>query len=174
MLRSGSVCPSLVSSSSPVSFQRGPAKVAAGKAVTSVAPNLARSDFPMCKKFLRSAQKVVEDAQAIARLMLEREARCPGDLPEAMGRLERRHGLPSRTFWTLRYRPPKRMFADVYLQLKAAYQAECERQQKALENEIAFTAATAGADHILVRATAALVGADVSAQEMTARRAAAP
>lgn len=148
---------------SPVSDPRRAAKLCAGEGTASVAMNLARENLQVCKKFLRPAQ-IVEDARSVAEKMLEREARCSGDIPNAMERLERRHSLPRRTFWSLRYRPPKRMWADVYLQLKAAYLAECERQQKALDHEFFTTASLVGADHFLVRAAASVAGADVRAE----------
>jgi len=52
--------------------------------------------------------------------------------------------VPLRTFWALRYRPPKTIAADIYLRLCAAYQAECERQMRKLRHELETTKAIAG------------------------------
>lgn len=151
---------SLGSSVSPVSVPRCSGKTAAGKASASVTSTVTQEGFQVRKRFLRPAQ-IVAAAAAMAEDMLRKEARCPDYLPNAMERLERRHALPARTFWSLRYRQPKRLFADVYLNLHLAYQAECARQQKALVNDISATAALVGTDHALVRAAASLGGEDV-------------
>jgi hypothetical protein len=79
---------------------------------------------------------LVETARAWSNELLRQEARGPGDLPNAMRRLETRYGLPARTFWSLRYRPPADILAGVFVKLQAAYQAECQRQLRKLTHEI--------------------------------------
>lgn len=147
-----------------VSVPRRSTKNVAGEInCTSAAPNMHREDLQVCKKFLHPAQKIADHAAGMAAEMVRREARGSGDIPNAMERLERRHGLPTRTLWNPRYRPPKRLFADVYEALKAAYRAEIERQHKALSHELAIAATLAGADSYLVRAAAAVAGESVPA-----------
>lgn len=66
-----------------------------------------------------------------ARCLTARENRGYGDFLPAMRRLARRIGLRSwRDLWTLHYRPPNRIFADIYEPLRLAYEAECERQER--------------------------------------------
>jgi hypothetical protein len=101
------------------------------------------------------------EARSMALKMLHLEARGPGDLPNAMRRLGRRHGLSWRVFWTLRYRPPPDVFVGVYRKLEAAYLAELERQQRLLRHDIEITRLKAGPDHPAVRAAETLVGAKV-------------
>jgi hypothetical protein len=83
----------------------------------------------------------VADAQAWANELVRRESRGPGDMENAMRRLEARYGIPWRTFWQLRYRAPKDVFVGVFLQLKAAYDAEGIRQERLLAHERKITEA---------------------------------
>ena len=85
-----------------------------------------------------------------------------------MDRLERRHALPRRTLWALRYRPPKDILASVYFKLLAAYQAECERQLRHLTHEIELTRAVAGPRVASVGAAEALVDQAHNQKRMTA------
>ncbi len=116
----------------------------------------------MRETFLQLAQKtpaeLVDEAARIANDLAAREMRGPGDLPNAMERLERRYALPSRSFWSLRYRRPKSICASILLKLLAAYQAECERQMRQLQHEIEITRLATGPAHPAVRAAEALVG----------------
>jgi hypothetical protein len=75
------------------------------------------------------------DARSWANELVRRESRGPGDMENAMHRLQSRYGIPWRTFWALRYRPPADVFVGVYLQLKAAYEAECQRQERLIAHE---------------------------------------
>lgn len=113
----------------------------------------------MRKTTLRGEQMgTVEQAALWARELTRREARGPGDIENAWERLSRRYGVPVRAFWSLRYRPPKAIMADLYLRLYAAYQAECARQMRKLAHELELTKTIAGADHAAVRAAATVVG----------------
>jgi hypothetical protein len=102
----------------------------------------------------------VEQSAQWARELTRREARGPGDIEAAWHRLQHRYGVPFRTFWALRYRPPKTICADLYLRLCAAYQAECERQMRKLRHELEITKATAGAHSASVVAAETVVDAD--------------
>jgi hypothetical protein len=114
----------------------------------------------MGKKFLREEQMsdvAVNQAASWARVLTQCESRGPGDLPNAWRRLEARYGVPVQTFWALRYRRPKDILASIYLQLSAAYQAECQRQMRKLAHEIHITRRIAGADHPAVAQAQAVV-----------------
>jgi hypothetical protein len=90
------------------------------------------------------------EATGWAKRLTRAEARGPGDIENAWRRLEARYGIPWRSFWALRYRPPRNLAASTYLRLQAAYRAECERQIKRLEHEVAITKAKTGPDHAAV------------------------
>jgi hypothetical protein len=98
----------------------------------------------------------VTHAQDMVRLMVQRESRGNGDVDNAMGRLEARYGIPKQTFWSLKYRPPKDVFVGVYLKIIAAYQAECERQERLLRHEREITKAKTGPFHAAVIAAEAV------------------
>lgn len=101
----------------------------------------------------------VTDARTWANELIRRESRGPGDMENAMRRLENRYGVPWRVFWKLRYRPPSDIMAGVYFQLKEAYERECTRQRGLLQHEIEITRLIAGPDAPAVRAAEALVRA---------------
>lgn len=114
----------------------------------------------MRKKKLRSAlmrSVHVEEASGIAKWLTRREAIGPGDMENAWRRLENRYGLPWRMFWALRYRPPSSIDSVLFERLRAAYQAERDRQMQKLRNEILLTEKIAGPDHAVVHAAKALV-----------------
>lgn len=94
----------------------------------------------------------VDEATGWARRLTQVEARGPGDMENAWRRLEHKHGIPWRTFWSLRYRPPRDLSISIYHRLRSAYEAECERQIRRLEHEIAITKAKVGANHPAVLA----------------------
>ena len=88
----------------------------------------------MAKRLARIMTGII-DASAWANELVRRESRGPGDMENAMKRLEARYGIGWRTFWQLRYRPPSDVLVGVYLQLKTAYEAECTRQERLLRHE---------------------------------------
>lgn len=118
----------------------------------------------MCAKilcrFAKTEKRVslVEQAQDMAGQMVRRESRGNGDLENAMRRLEQRWGIPWRVFWSLKYRPPRDVMGEVYLKLKLAYEAECERQERLVRHERDITAAKGGFAAALVGAADALAG----------------
>lgn len=95
----------------------------------------------MCARRLRKFMSGVADARFWANELVRRESRGPGDSENAMRRLESKYGIPWRTFWQLKYRAPTDVMVGLYLQLAAAYQAECERQQRLLDHEREITQA---------------------------------
>lgn len=115
----------------------------------------------MCKKFLpRSPMSTafVDEAADKAKWLVHREMRGPGDLENAMRRVETRYGIPFGALWALRYRKPKDIMTSVYVGIVAAHDAECDRQMKLLEHERTITKAKTGIAARLVRAADALLG----------------
>ncbi len=90
----------------------------------------------------------VEIAADYANRMLEREMRGPGDIEEAMRRIEAKTGVGYWTLWGLRYRRRdlKTIAADQFQRIRAAYLATCERQLSALKHELAIEQARNGTD----------------------------
>lgn len=115
------------------------------------------------KSPLQLEQPAVTDAEYVAqaskwtRAMLARETRGPGDLENAMLRLEARYGIPFSTLWSLRYRAPKGLLSGAFARIGAAYRAECERQMRLLQDELEETKEVAGTDANSVRSAMALV-----------------
>lgn len=89
----------------------------------------------MAARTVRKIMSGVADARAWADKLIRHESRGHGDMENAMRRLESKYGIPWRVFWSLKYRPPTDVFVGVYLQLKAAHDAECERQERLLRHE---------------------------------------
>lgn len=99
----------------------------------------------------------VDQAAEWAKALTRAESRGPGDLENAWRRLEARYGVSPNTFWSLRYRRPKDIAVSVFVRLRAAYQAECERQMRRLKHELEITRAIAGPDNSAVVAAEAVV-----------------
>jgi len=117
----------------------------------------------MCKKPLRETQMsdaaFVDQAATWSNNLVKREARGPGDLENAMRRLESRHGIPFSVLWSLRYRKPKGILSGTFASIRRAYEAECERQLRQLEHELEITKRIAGPDHAAVDEASAVVAA---------------
>lgn len=97
----------------------------------------------MCKTCLQVTQMVtaeVSQAKALAQELLRWESRGPGDTDNAMRRIARRYGINYSALWSLRYRSPKRIWADVLTGIVVAYETERERQLRKLGNETEETA----------------------------------
>jgi hypothetical protein len=87
------------------------------------------------------------------------KSRGPGDVENAMRRVEREYGIDYGFLWSLRYRRDqlKVISVSVYERIAAAYRAECERQMRKLQHEIEITEAIVGAaDPVVAAAKAAL------------------
>jgi hypothetical protein len=112
------------------------------------------------KKPLREEQmtSAVSEARDWAKWLVQRETRGPGDLDNAMRRLEARYGIPFSTLWSLRYRPPKDIFVSTYQLLGAAYLVEHEKHQRLLKHETEITKAKSRLGSAVVRAASALAG----------------
>ncbi len=103
----------------------------------------------------------VDNAAGWADALVRREHRGPGDtIDAARARAARKHKLPEQLLWALRYRKPKRIWADLYLKLEAAVAAEVKSQEARLAHELEITKALppTAARLALIAETEALLG----------------
>jgi hypothetical protein len=98
----------------------------------------------VCKNSVEKKQMsaiYLDEAERWSKDLTRMRARGPGDTENAMRSIERDYGVDYWILWRLRYR--KSALRDIgvtaYMLLKAAYQAECERQMRRLKHEIALT-----------------------------------
>lgn len=118
------------------------------------------------KQSLHLEQKVtdlsaVDEAATWADLLERREFRGPGDTLEAARlRAARKHKVPERAFWSLRYRKPKDIAGSIYRSLQRAVAAEVERQEAKLAHQLEITKALppTAARIALIAETEALLG----------------
>ena len=113
------------------------------------------------KKNQMSDASYLNEAAEWSKSLTRMRARGPGDIENAMRSIERDYGVDYWLLWRLRYRRSvlKDIGVSAYMRLKAAYQAECERQMRKLQHEIEITEAIAGPDCVAVGAAKTLVGA---------------
>ena len=114
----------------------------------------------MLKKSLRDEQmSSVDLAITYARKLVNAEARGPGDIENAMDRLEARTGIGRWTIWALWHRRRKVIDGDLIGKLQGAYYAHCEGQIARLQHELAVDAARSGnaSDEDLLAEAEALV-----------------
>ncbi|WFT77736.1 MULTISPECIES: hypothetical protein [unclassified Methylobacterium] len=122
----------------------------------------------------------VAEARTWLDRMVQWESRGPGDTDNALRRVARLAGVNYGSVWSLRYRAPKRIWADVYVSLAAAYETARHRQLQALQHDIEITAAITGPRHPVVVAARSAAGAadpdpaGVVAEALGAREAAGP
>lgn len=85
---------------------------------------------------------VVDEAVTWADWLVRREHRGPGDTVEAARqRAAQKYKVPERLLWALRYRKPKRIWADLHRKLELAVAAEISRQERGLAHDIEITRA---------------------------------
>ena len=106
-----------------------------------------------------SAGEHVREAQQWANALTDNERRG-GTLEATWRRLEAMFSIPSQTFWALRYRPPKRIAADLHTKLRLAYLQQCERLVRSAQHDIEILRAIGRANH------ADLESIDAQAQEL--------
>lgn len=117
-----------------------------------------------------TADMPVVQAKGWANALIRAAHRGPGDTTDAaIHRAANKHGLDPKMLWRLRYRTPKDMLASLYLKIKAAHEAECERQEARLRHEIEITKAVATSATALaaIREAEALLGASARKAERT-------
>lgn len=101
----------------------------------------------MGKKGLRMSDTAYLDQAANWSKDLTRmKSRGPGDIENAMRQIEREYGIEYGFLWSLRYRRDRLRIisVSVYETIRAAYRAECERQLRKLENDLARTEKSPG------------------------------
>ncbi len=96
--------------------------------------------FPKSRKSVPSMS--VEAATDLIRTMVQRESRGPGDIDNAMRRLEARYGLSFWSIWHLRKGKAKTVEATLLGRIRAAYLDMCAKQASNLLHEIEVEAAT--------------------------------
>lgn len=112
----------------------------------------------MRKAHEMAAQEYIRDAASWARFLVNNEARCRGDKENAIRRVARKFGPNAAKVASLVKRPQtlKAICVSVFMPLRQAYLAECERQGRKLLDEANKTAEVIGADHPLVLKAQAL------------------
>lgn len=103
----------------------------------------------------------VNEARDWANRLIAANHRGPGDTVEAaMHRAAVKHGLDPKMLWRLRYRTPKDMLVSSWKRIRAAYEAECERQEARLRHELEITKALPATEARvrLIRETEAVLG----------------
>jgi len=90
----------------------------------------------MTQKILgNEAMSSVDAAAGYASRLIEHESRG-ADVEDTMRRVEAKYGIGYATLWSLRYRKPKAVSADIFARLRGAYLTACERQLANLQHEI--------------------------------------
>jgi len=105
-----------------------------------------------------SSAAFVDDAAAKCRDLANWEARGPGDLDNAMRRVEQKCGVDYWLQWALRYRKPKDIAIGAYFCIVNAHADQREKQMRRFEHERSITEAKGGLGSYLVRAADALAG----------------
>ena len=102
----------------------------------------------------------VQEAAQWSRELTRMRVRGPGDAENALRGIEQEYGINYWTLWQLRYRlaAVKKISAGTYALIKAAYDAERDRQINKLKRDIVRTETITGPDSSAVRAARALVG----------------
>lgn len=129
----------------------------------------------MCKKLrAREMSNVfVTDAASWAEYLVRREYREWGDMDDSIDSAARKAGVDRGVIWKLRYRRPRDLMASAYFKLKAAYEAECERVERAADHERKITRITNEASARLVAAGDVLArqeGRPVPAEKAASKR----
>ena len=83
----------------------------------------------------------VEAATDYVRTMVQRESNGPGDIDNAMNRIEARYGISFWSLWHLRKGRAKTVEASLLARIRAAYPDMCAKQATGLLHEIEMEAA---------------------------------
>jgi hypothetical protein len=123
--------------------------------------------FPKSRK--ETPPMSVEAATDYVRTMVQRESRGPGDLDNAMQRLEQRYGLPFWTLWHLRKGKAKTVETSLYARIRGAYLDMCQKQVGSLLHEIAMETAAGDDDLASLEAEARRLAAKIQAKRAALR-----
>lgn len=88
---------------------------------------------------MKTKEALINEVREWANFLVMREYCGPGQMERALDRASMKTGVDRGILWSLRYRPTTEIFASAYFQLKAAYEAECERQERLLSAERQIT-----------------------------------
>lgn len=102
------------------------------------------------------------EAKGWANKLIAASHRGPGDTTDAaIHRAAQKHGLDPKLLWRLRYRNPKSIIHGAWTRIKAAHDAECERQEAKLRHELEITKALSSSASALaaIREAQAVLGA---------------
>lgn len=102
------------------------------------------------------ASQYVSDARKWADHLVMREYQGPGQMDRAMDRASQKTGVDRGVFWSLRYRPPGDILVSVYMRIKAAYEADCQRLERAADHERSITRTSNAVAKSLVKASDSL------------------
>lgn len=105
-----------------------------------------------------SASAFVDQSRAMARDIVNADVRGPGDLENAMRRVEARFGIPFSALWALLYRPPKDIGVSIYARLQAAHESVREAQMRKYQDELERTKASGRLGAALIRTAVAVAG----------------
>ncbi len=105
-----------------------------------------------------AASAYVQEAAKNANWLVSREARGPGDVENAMHRLETKFGIPYSAFWALRYRPPKSVATEIFARLWEAFEMERANQRKRFDDDDAATHPKTWLGEAIVRAARVVAG----------------
>jgi len=99
-----------------------------------------------------AAQEYIREAATWARFLVDKESRCHGDKENAVVRVSRKFGKNAAKIASLVKRPQtlKSLGVSVFMPLRQAYLAECERQGRKLLDDAKKTAEVIGASDPLV------------------------
>lgn len=79
---------------------------------------------------------LVGEAQRMALRLISQEMKEGENTDNAMRRVARKCGVSYSALWALRYRAPKRIFADIYFAIQTAHEATVARERQKLEHEV--------------------------------------
>lgn len=107
-----------------------------------------------------TASTYVEEAADKASWMVNREVRGPGDVDNAMRRLESRLGISYATFWALRYKRPKSIGTEIFVRICEAFEMERAMQRKRFNEEDSRTHPKTWFGEVIARASRAVAGSE--------------
>lgn len=104
-----------------------------------------------------AASAFVSEATEKASWLVGQEVRGPGDVENAMRRLEMKFGIPYAALWALRYRPPKSVVTELFVRICEAHEIERASQRKRFNDEDAITHPKTWFGETIARAARTLV-----------------
>lgn len=127
--------------------------------------------FPKSRKDVPAMSVAV--ATGYVRRMVQRESKGPGDIENAMRRIEQTYGLPFWSLWYLRKGKAKTCDTSLFARIEGAYLDMCQREVNGLLHEIATVAARGARDVDLadMEAKAEALAERIAARKQALRKA---